>query len=131
RRCSMATLFRRYHTGVRTVPRRRLHRLLVPPRGTSVLAVFGREVIGLAQLIPMNSGGAEISLLVEDDWQRQGIGTALLKRLAVLAEAQGITELSADCLAGDDVLPRTAARAGLRTEHSIEDGARLRMFLPA
>ena len=131
RRCSMATLFRRYHTGVRTVPRRRLHRLLVPPRGTSVLAVFGREVIGLAQLIPMNSGGAEISLLVEDDWQRQGIGTALLARLAVLAEAQGITELSADCLTGDDILPRTAARAGLRTERGIEDGARLRMFLPA
>jgi GNAT superfamily N-acetyltransferase len=131
RRCSMATLFRRYHTGVRTVPRRWLHRLLVPPRGTSVLAVFGREVIGLGQLIPAASGGAEISLLVEDDWQQQGIGTALLARLAVLAEAQGITELAADCLPGDDVLPRTAARAGLRTERGIEDGAKLRMFLPA
>jgi GNAT superfamily N-acetyltransferase len=131
RRCSMATLFRRYHTGVRTMPRRRLHRLLVPPRGTSVLAVFGREVIGLGQLIPLMSGGAEISLLVEDDWQRQGIGTALLARLAVLAEAQGITELTADSLAGDDVLPRTAARAGLRTERAADDGAKLRLFLPA
>ena len=131
RRCSMATLFRRYHTGVGTMPRRRLHRLLVPPRGTSVLAVFGRDVIGQGQLIPLMSGGAEISLLVEDDWQRQGIGTALLARLAALAEAQGITELSADSLAGDDVLPRTAARAGLRTERGIEDGAKLRLFLPA
>ncbi len=131
RRCSMATLFRRYHSGVRTVPRRWLHRLLVPPRGTSVLAVFGREVIGLAQLIPSASGTAEISLLVEDDWQRQGIGTALLARLAVLAEAQGITELTADSLTGDDVLPRTAARAGLRTERAVEDGAKLRLFLPA
>jgi len=130
RRCSTATLFRRYHTGVRTVPRRWLHRLLVPPRGTSVLAVFGREVIGLAQLIPSATGGAEISLLVEDDWQRQGIGTALLSRVATLAEAQGIAELRADCLPGDDVLPRTAARAGLRTERSLEEGTQLRMFLP-
>ncbi len=129
RRCSTATLFRRYHTGVRTVPRRWLHRLLVPPRGTSVLAVFGREVIGLAQLIPSAAGGAEISLLVEDDWQSQGIGTALLSRLAALAEAQGITELRADCLAGDDVLPRTAARAGLRAERSAEESTQLRMFL--
>lgn len=129
RRCSTATLFRRYHTGVRTVPRRWLHRLLVPPRGTSVLAVFGREVIGLAQLIPAR-GGAEISLLVEDAWQRQGIGTALLSRLAVLAEAEGISELRADCLPGDDVLPRTAARAGLRAERPTEDGAQLRLFLP-
>lgn len=128
RRCSTTTLFRRYHTGVRTVPRRWLHRLLVPPRGTSVLAVFGREVIGLAQLIPSSTGGAEISLLVEDDWQRQGIGTALLARVAALAEAEGITELRADCLPGDEVLARTAARAGLRTERPTEDGTQLRMF---
>lgn len=127
RRCTPATLFRRYHTGVRTVPRRWLHRLLVPPRGTSVLAVFGREVIGLGQLIPTVTGGAEISLLVEDDWQRQGIGTALLARLAALAEAQGFTELAADCLPGDDVLPRTAARAGLRVERDPENDARLRL----
>ncbi|MEV7042065.1 GNAT family N-acetyltransferase [Amycolatopsis sp. NPDC051061] len=130
RRCSTATLFRRYHTGVRTVPRRWLHRLLVPPRGTSVLAVFGREVIGLAQLIPSAAGGAEISLLVEDDWQRQGIGTALLARVAALAEAGGSTELRADCLPGDEVLARTAARAGLRTERPTEDGTQLRMFPP-
>ncbi|MCR6488119.1 GNAT family N-acetyltransferase [Amycolatopsis sp. OK19-0408] len=125
RRCSTATLFRRYHSGVRTVPRRWLHRLLVPPRGTSVLAVFGRDVIGLGQLI-----GAEISLLVEDTWQRQGIGTALLARLAVLAEADGVTELKADCLPGDEVLARTAARAGLRTERGAADGTRLRLVLP-
>lgn len=131
RRCSTATLFRRYHTGVRTVPRRWLHRLLVPPRGTSVLAVFGREVIGLAQLIPSAAGAAEVSLLVEDDWQRQGIGTALLARVAVLAEAQGCTELRADCLPGEEVLARTAVRAGLRTERANEDGTQLRMFLPA
>lgn len=131
RRCSMGTLFRRYHTGVRTVPRRWLHRLLMPPRGTSVLAVCGREVIGLGQLIPSATGGAEVSLLVEDDWQRQGIGTALLARLTVLAEAEGITELTADCLPGDDVMIRTAARAGLRAERATEDGAKLRLFLTA
>lgn len=128
-RCSAATLFRRYHTGMRTVPRRWLHRLLVPPRGTSVLAVFGREVIGLAQLIP-SEGGAEISLLVEDAWQRQGIGTALLARLAALAAAAGIAELRADRLPGDETLNRTAARAGLRTDHPTDDPTRLRMVLP-
>ncbi len=131
RRCSMGTLFRRYHTGVRTVPRRWLHRLLMPPRGTSVLAVCGREVIGFGQLIPSAAGSAEVSLLVEDDWQRQGIGTALLARLAVLAEAAGITELSADCLPGDDTMVRTATRAGLRIDRGTEGGAKLRLFLPS
>jgi GNAT superfamily N-acetyltransferase len=126
RRCSKATLFRRYHSGLHTLPRRWLHRLLMPPRGTSVLAVCGREVIGLAQLIPAPGGKAEISLLVEDGWQRQGIGSALLARIAALADAEGINELSAHCLAGDDVMARTAARAGLRVERA--DGDALRMF---
>ena len=61
-RCSAETLFQRYHTGMRTVPRRWLHRLLVPPRGMSLLAVCGREVIGLGQLIPGTGEIAEISL---------------------------------------------------------------------
>ncbi|GAA4528718.1 GNAT family N-acetyltransferase [Amycolatopsis samaneae] len=124
RRCSMNTLFRRYHTGVRTVPRRWLHRLLTPPRGTSVLAVCGREVIGLGQLIPDVAGGpAEVSLLVEDAWQRQGIGTALLTRLGVLARADRLAGLTAVCLPGDDALIRTAGRAGMRAERAGEDGA--------
>ncbi len=128
-RCSMATLFHRYHTGLRAVPRRWLHRLLMPPRGISLLAVCGREVIGLGQLISAPDGAAaEVSLLVEDSWQRQGIGTALLARLAVVATAKGEYELSAVCLPGDDALFRTAARAGLHPERAIDDSS-LRLAL--
>ena len=103
----------------------------MPPRGTSVLAVCGREAIGLGQLIPRSDGGAEVSLLVEDNWQRQGIGSALLARLGALAGADGITELSADCLPDDDAMIRTAARAGLRAERVSGERAALRLFLEA
>lgn len=129
-RCSMTTLFHRYHTGMRAVPRRWLHRLLMPPRGVSLLAVCGRDVIGLGQLISSaNGGAAEVSLLVEDSWQRQGIGTALLARLAVLATAKGERELAAVCLPGDDSLYRTAARVGLRPERVPGDSGTLRLTL--
>lgn len=129
-RCSMTTLFHRYHTGLRTVPRRWLHRLLMPPRGVSLLAVCGRDVVGFGQLIPAADGGAaEVSLLIEDSWQRQGIGTALLARLAVLATAKGERELTAVCLPGDDSLFRTAARAGLRSERVPGDSGTLRFRL--
>jgi GNAT superfamily N-acetyltransferase len=128
-RCSMKTLFRRYHTGVRTVPRRWLHKLLTPPRGSSVLAVCGRDVIGLGQLIPQPDGTAEVSLLVEDAWQGKGIGTALLARVVVLATAASHAELTAVCLPGDDTMLRTAARAGLRAERSTTDTSALRFFL--
>lgn len=131
-RCSAATLFRRYHTGVRTVPRRWLHRLLMPPRGTSVVAACGHEVIGFAQFIPIAATpAAEVSLLVEDSWQRRGIGTALLARVATLAVAAGITELRADRLPGDQALLRTAARAGLRPAATPGADGALRMFVDA
>ncbi|WP_051166150.1 GNAT family N-acetyltransferase [Amycolatopsis orientalis] len=126
-RCSAKTLFNRYHTGLRTVPRKWLHRLLMPPRGTSLLAVCGRDVIGFGQLISQLDGTAEVSLLVEDAWQLQGIGTALLARLAALAEAGGTTELTAVRLPGNDAMVRTAVRAGLRIETSPDDETLLRL----
>nr|WP_243769915.1 GNAT family N-acetyltransferase [Amycolatopsis acidicola] len=130
-RCSMETLFQRYHTGMRTMPRRWLHRLLVPPRGSSLLAMCGRDVIGLGQLIPGATGEiAEISLLVEDSWQRKGVGTALLSRLAVLAAARGHHKLMAVSLPGRDGIFRTAVRAGLEPGQPEEEGL-LRITIPS
>lgn len=129
-RCSMRTLYHRYHTGMRTVPRRWLHRLLLPPRGLSVLAVCGRDVVALGQLIPLPEGDrAEISLLVEDSWQRNGLGSALLRRLGVLAVARGYRELTALCLPGEDGVRRAALRAGLRPADTTDDDGVLRISM--
>ncbi|ATY10679.1 hypothetical protein CU254_09525 [Amycolatopsis sp. AA4] len=129
-RCSAKTLFNRYHTGLRSVPRKWLHRLLMPPRGTSLLAVCGHDVIGFGQLISQLDGTAEVSLLVEDAWQGQGIGTALLARLVALAEAGGTTELTAVRLPSNDAMVRTAVRAGLQVETSPDDSTVLRLVVP-
>ncbi|MFD0207206.1 MULTISPECIES: GNAT family N-acetyltransferase [Saccharothrix] len=122
-RCSMGTLFNRYHSGVRTVPRRWLHRLLSPPRGTTVVAQCADRVVALGQLIPMSTpDSAEVSLLVEDGWQGRGVGTALLGALAGAARADGRRELVGWCLPAETGLVRTAARAGLPTSVRREDG---------
>ncbi|MCC8245102.1 GNAT family N-acetyltransferase [Saccharothrix luteola] len=122
-RCSMGTLFNRYHSGMRTVPRRWLHRLLSPPRGSTVVAQCADRVVAMGQLIPMSTpAGAEVSLLVEDGWQRRGVGTALLGSLAGAARAAGYRELVGWCLPAETGLVRTAARAGLPTSVRREDG---------
>jgi GNAT superfamily N-acetyltransferase len=122
-RCSMGTLFNRYHSGMRTVPRRWLHRLLSPPRGTTVIAQCADRVIAMGQLIPMSTpAAAEVSLLVEDGWQGRGVGTALLGALAGAARAAGHRELVGWCLPTETGLVRTAARAGLPTAVRREDG---------
>ncbi|RAS61338.1 acetyltransferase (GNAT) family protein [Lentzea atacamensis] len=122
-RCSMKTLFNRYHSGMRTVPRRWLHRLLNPPRGTTILAQCADQVVALGQLLHTGEPtSAEVSLLVEDAWQRRGVGTALLGALAEDARAAGFRELVAWCLPSENSLVRTAERAGLDTTTRREDG---------
>ncbi|XVS62937.1 GNAT family N-acetyltransferase [Actinosynnema sp. CA-299493] len=122
-RCSMGTLFNRYHSGMRTVPRRWLHRLLSPPRGSTAVAQCADRVVALGQLIPTSTPDtAEVSLLVEDEWQGRGVGTALLGSLAGSARAAGYRELVGWCLPAETGLVRTAARAGLPTSVRREDG---------
>jgi GNAT superfamily N-acetyltransferase len=122
-RCSMKTLFNRYHSGMRTVPRRWLHRLLSPPRGTTIVAQCADQVVALGQLIHTGTPAcAEVSLLVEDAWQQRGVGAALLGALASDARAAGYAELVAWCLPSESALVRTAARAGLPATTRREDG---------
>ncbi|GLZ29620.1 hypothetical protein Lesp02_18100 [Lentzea sp. NBRC 105346] len=122
-RCSLRTMFSRYHAGMRSVPRRWLHRLLSPPRGSTILVQCADRVIALGQLIRMSTPEcAEVSLLVEDAWQHRGVGTALLSALADTARAAGYRELVAWCLPSEDGLRRTAERAGLPSSVRREDG---------
>jgi GNAT superfamily N-acetyltransferase len=107
---------------MRTLPRRLLHRLLTPPRGTTVLALCGGEVVGLAQLIRTTSPAeAEISVLVEDEWQGRGLGTAMIRRLATVARAAGHQELVAWCLPGELAFANAANGSGLPLSVRRED----------
>ncbi|GAA2983946.1 Acetyltransferase (GNAT) family protein [Actinokineospora diospyrosa] len=121
-RCSARTLFTRYHAGLRTLPRRWLHRLLQPPRGTTLLALCGAEVVAIAQLIrTADPAEAEISVLVEDGWQRQGLGTAMIDRLAALARAAGHDRMVAWCLPAEAGFARAATASGLPVAIRRED----------
>ncbi|GDY31962.1 hypothetical protein GTS_35950 [Gandjariella thermophila] len=122
-RCSMHTLFSRYHAGTRNMPRRWLHRLLSPPRGNTVVGTYGPDVVAMGQLLRAGAPEvAEVSLLVEDAWQRRGIGTALLAQLAAAARSSGCAELVAWTMPGETAMHRTARRAGLATTVRREQG---------
>jgi GNAT superfamily N-acetyltransferase len=122
-RCSPATLFSRYRLGVGHLPRRLSGRLLTPPRGRTTVGVLGHQVIAVGQLINTDDPAVgEVSLLVEDDWQGKGIGTALLTHLVRRARGAGHTELFAWCLPGDRGPARTAERAGHAVSTRFEEG---------
>jgi GNAT superfamily N-acetyltransferase len=78
-----------------------------------VLGLVGHQVIAVGQLINTSEPQVgEVSLLVEDDWQGQGVGAALLTHLVRTARAAGHSELFGWCLPGELGLTKAARRAG-------------------
>ncbi|MFD8702414.1 GNAT family N-acetyltransferase [Kitasatospora sp. NPDC059648] len=88
-RCSPAALRLRYHGPVRDAGRY-LDHLLDPRHGRSlVVAAPDGRILALGHLM-WDGGEAELAVLVEDAWQRRGLGLALLRRLTAAARAAGI-----------------------------------------
>ncbi|MFD6563017.1 oxidoreductase [Micromonospora profundi] len=117
--CSERSRHQRYLGGSMPSPNR-LRRLLEPGRGTTLLAVGGdragtdRQVIAMANLVA-EGHEAEAALLVRDDWQRRGVGSALLRRLLEQAERNDCSAVLFHAHAQNVPMLRTIARIGRRT----------------
>jgi L-amino acid N-acyltransferase YncA len=124
-RCSLATRIARFHAPVRDIPASYLTELLTDPAANIVAdSQPGGDVVGLASLIRSpgspGSGIAELGVLVEDAWQRRGIGQRLAARLISTAPARGITTLTASILAANapvaDLLRRVPGQFSLTVD---------------
>jgi GNAT superfamily N-acetyltransferase len=114
-RCTAPTRYRRFHGPVKVIPERYLaealsgspfHHALVAcaepvpaPAGAAEGAVRPGGIVALASCRMVDEGAAELGLLVEDAWQRRGLGTRLLRDLAAYASAAGLRVLEAQLLA--------------------------------
>jgi GNAT superfamily N-acetyltransferase len=58
----------------------------------------GVEVVALSEFIAIDDHTAEVGLVVRDDWQRHGLGTALATRTLLAAEARGVDQFVAQVL---------------------------------
>ncbi|BAL92017.1 hypothetical protein AMIS_67970 [Actinoplanes missouriensis 431] len=126
--CSPATLHDRYLSGA--TPRdSRLRQLLEPAGGVTLVATTpAGAVIAMANLVTEGDLG-EVALLVEDGWQRRGLGTALLRRLHAHAERSGTAAIVAHTGAENVAMLSTLRRIGAG---SIErDGSLVSVTLPA
>jgi len=86
------------------------------------LAAPTTTLIGVARYEPTDAGVPEIALVVEDRWQRRGLGTLLLAELFRAAADNGITQLRAWVLADNRrMLHLLATRADV-LERSVEQG---------
>ncbi|MEU1619534.1 GNAT family N-acetyltransferase [Streptomyces sp. NPDC005722] len=120
-RCSSATLARRYHGPVADVDRYLTH--LLSPRFGRTLAVqtVSGRLVALGHLL-WDGDETEVALLVEDTWQRRGIGLELLRRLVAQAVDAGCESVYAVTRATNTGMVATMRRLGLPLDYQVEDG---------
>jgi GNAT superfamily N-acetyltransferase len=112
-RCSSEVLLRRYHVPLPRLTWRAARRLLSPSGGGSLVAVQCAEVVGMAVVAPYGDAVMELGLLVEDGWQRRGLGTTLLQQAARFAVSRGATELLCSMQSDNRALLPAVRRSGL------------------
>ncbi|MGY0065980.1 N-acetyltransferase family protein [Streptomyces sp. QTS137] len=120
-RCSPETLRLRYHGPVGDVDRYLNH--LLSPRFGRTLAVrtASGRIVGLGHLL-WDGDETEVALLVEDAWQRRGIGGKLLARLVAMAGEAGCARVYAVTQASNTGMVAAMRGLELPLDYQIEEG---------
>lgn len=120
-RCSPRTLSLRYHGPIGDADRYLNH--LLSPRYGRTLAVqtASGQVVGLGHLL-WDGEETEIALLVEDEWQRRGIGGELLRRLVSMAREANCEHVYAVTQSSNTGMVAAMRGLGLPLDYQIEEG---------
>lgn len=100
-RCSLESRYSRFLAPLVTIPADHLARILTPPSGDEAWVAVSRNDPGM--VVALGSwarvgADAEFALIVDDSWQRHGIGRALLRVLAERAWNAGVCRFTASVL---------------------------------
>ena len=119
-RCSKQTVRYRFLHLVKELPASLLDQLTAAPEPSNVALVVlqgsgeAERIVAVAAYSSLENRPevAEVSLLVEDAWQKRGIGSILLDTLAEAARLAGITRFSADVMADNRLMLSVFRKAG-------------------
>jgi GNAT superfamily N-acetyltransferase len=121
-RCSADTRYRRFHGGIGVLPGNYLNEALsCSPAHFALVAAIGTDwgadpaggtVVALASCRSTSEDAAELGLLVEDAWQRAGVGSALLREIVGHARRSGISLLTAQILTAQSWMIRLLSGYG-------------------
>ncbi|MET9763277.1 GNAT family N-acetyltransferase [Streptomyces sp. NPDC006372] len=120
-RCSDRTLKLRYHGPVGDADRYLNH--LLSPRYGRTLAVqtASGRLVGLGHLL-WDGDETEVALIVEDAWQRRGVGAELLHRLVGMAGEAGCSSVYAVTQSSNTGMVAAMRGLGLPLDYQVEEG---------
>jgi acetyltransferase len=80
------------------------------------------EILGVGRLSKARGlNEAEFALLISDRWQKQGIGTELLKRFVQIGRDEKLERISAHILPENQVMIHVSKEAGFKLEHEADN----------
>jgi GNAT superfamily N-acetyltransferase len=89
----------------------------------ALLDIDGRQtIVGGGRYIVVGPGAAEVAFTVDDAHQGRGIGGLLIKHLAAIARAAGLSEFVAEVLPANTAMLSVFQNSGLQVESKREDG---------
>jgi GNAT superfamily N-acetyltransferase len=111
---SMRSRYLRFFSPIPQLPERTLDWMVdVDGHRHGALAAWqGDEVIGEARYVAFADESAEVAVTVHDDWQRHGVGTAMLLRLVADAARNGFCRLTATSLPENRGVLKLLTRSG-------------------
>ena len=125
-RLSPRSIYRRFHSPLPRVPDWAVTRAVEVDHHDreSLVAVVEDEIVGHATYARLGGGReAEVAVVVEDGWQRRGVGKRLLSELAGRARRRGIEAFTGAVLPENGAMRGLLAASGGGLRYSVEDGA--------
>jgi GNAT superfamily N-acetyltransferase len=129
-RLSEQTIYQRFFTVMRRLPTNWARYLAEVDYQRRLALVVerqrpeGPELVGVGRYEPTaQPGRVEVAFVIEDCWQRMGLGTALFNDLLAAAEVRGFREFCAEVLADNtrmlDLIRRFGEVVSSRLDHAV------------
>ncbi len=126
---SQETVYYRYMSSMKRIPRKQLqnfvyvdHRNEVAIVGT-VPEAHGEEIIAIGRYyLDQKTNRAEVAFVVRDDWQKQGVGSFIMKHLAIIAKRSGIAGFTAEVMRDNKPMQAVINHSGMKVRSSLNEG---------
>ena len=124
---SEESVYHRFFQALRSMPHERIQPLMKVDYEADMAIVATTDksedspVVGVGRyVLDPKSNMAEVAFLVADDFQRQGLGTNMLRILTEVAKTHGIGGFTADVLADNQAMLRVFHRQFHKIESTLE-----------